>query len=244
MAYVGRNFTCGTNISVHPGVAIGDNVTIGDRVVLRSGVVLGDGVTLGDDVFIHPNVSVLDRCQVGNRVVIQAGSVIGGDGFGYASDGDRHHKIPQTGIVCIDDDVEIGACNAIDRATFGRTWIKRGVKTDNLVHIAHNVEVGEDTLLVAQVGISGSVKIGHHAILAGQAGVAQHLTIGDRAIVGPQAGIGKSIPDGEVISGSPGMPHRIWLKLSVLLPRLPKIKRQLDELEKRFNRLEDLLKGT
>jgi UDP-3-O-[3-hydroxymyristoyl] glucosamine N-acyltransferase len=176
--------------------------------------------------------------------VIHAGSVIGSDGFGFASDGDRYHKIPQTGIVRIDDDVEIGACNTIDRATFGKTWIKRGVKTDNLVHIAHNVEVGEDTVLVAQVGISGSVTIGNHAILAGQAGVAQHLTIGNRATVGGQAGIIKSIPDGEVISGSPGMPHRVWLRVSNILPKLPDLTRHLKNMENRIRELEDRLKGT
>ena len=121
-----------------------------------------------------------------------------------------------------------------------KTWIKRGVKTDNLVHIAHNVEVGENTVLVAQVGVSGSVTIGHHAIIAGQAGIAQHLTIGNRATVGPQAGIGKSIPDGEIVSGSPGMPHRVWLRLTGLLPRLPKMKSQLGDIEKRLRRLEGL----
>jgi UDP-3-O-[3-hydroxymyristoyl] glucosamine N-acyltransferase len=244
MARVGKNFKCGKDVSVYAGVVIGNDVTVGERAVLHPGVVVGDGVSIGDDVVLYPNVSILKHCRIGNRVVIHAGSVIGSDGFGFASDGDRYYKIPQTGIVRIDDDVEIGACNTIDRATFGKTWIKRGVKTDNLVHIAHNVEVGEDTVLVAQVGISGSVTIGSHAILAGQAGVAQHLTIGNRATVGPQAGIGKSIPEGEVISGSPGMPHRVWLRVSGILPKLPDLTRQLKSMEKRVRELEDRLKGT
>jgi UDP-3-O-[3-hydroxymyristoyl] glucosamine N-acyltransferase len=170
--------------------------------------------------------------------VVHAGSVIGSDGFGFANDGNHYHKIPQIGIVRIDDDVEIGACNAIDRGTFGETWIKKGVKTDNLVHIAHNVTVGEDTVLVAQVGIAGSVKIGHHCILAGQAGVGQHLSIGDRAIVGPQAGVTKSVPAGQIVSGTPSIPHRLWLKVSNIISTLPDMKKRLRRLEKRTERLE------
>lgn len=238
LAHVGENFKCGKEISVYPGVFVGDDVTLGDRVTLCPGVVVGNGVAIGDDVFVHPNASILERCQIGSRVVIHAGSVIGSDGFGFASDGDRYHKIPQTGIVRIDDDVEIGACNTIDRATFGSTWIKRGVKTDNLVHIAHNVVVGEDTVLVAQVGISGSVTIGNHAILAGQAGVAEHVTIGNRVTVVGQSGVGKSVPDGQIVSGSPAVPHRLWLKVSSIIPKLPEMKKRIRELEKRIQRLE------
>ncbi len=237
-AWVGENFRCGKAISVYPGVFIGDDVTLGDRVTLHPGVVVGNGVEMADDVTVHPNVSILERCRIGSRVLIHAGSVIGSDGFGFASDGDQYHKIPQVGIVQIDDDVEIGACNTIDRATFGQTWIKRGVKTDNLVHIAHNVVVGEDTVLVAQVGISGSVTIGNHAILAGQAGIAGHVAIGNRVTVGPQSGVAKSIPDGQVISGSPGMPHRLWLKTSHIIPRLPDMKKKLNDLERRIEKLE------
>jgi UDP-3-O-[3-hydroxymyristoyl] glucosamine N-acyltransferase len=237
-AWVGDNFRCGKAISVYPGVFIGDDVTLGDRVALHPGVVVGNGVEMGDDVTVHPNASVLERCRIGSRVLIHAGSVIGSDGFGFASDGNQYHKIPQVGIVQIDDDVEIGACNTIDRATFGRTWIKRGVKTDNLVHIAHNVVVGEDTVLVAQVGISGSVTIGNRAILAGQAGVAQHVTIGDRVTVGGQSGIAKSIPEGRIVSGTPAMPHRLWLKASNIIPKLPDMKKKLNQLERRIERLE------
>jgi UDP-3-O-[3-hydroxymyristoyl] glucosamine N-acyltransferase len=193
---------------------------------------------IGDDVVLYPNVSILERCEIGSRVIIHAGSVIGSDGFGFALHEGGYSKIPQTGIVRIDDDVEIGACNTIDRATFGRTWIKRGVKTDNLVHIAHNVVVGEDTVLVAQVGISGSVKIGNRAILAGQAGVAQHVSIGDRAIIGPQSGVAKSVAEDQVVSGSPEMPHRLWLKVSNLIPKLPEMRKKIGELEKRIERLE------
>jgi len=241
-ATVGRDFRCGKDISAYPGVFIGDNVTVGDRVTLDPGVMVGHGVKMGDDVVVRPNASILDRCQIGNRVLIHAGSVIGSDGFGFASDGEKYYKIPQIGIVRIDDDVEIGACNTIDRATFGQTWVKRGVKTDNLVHIAHNVVVGEDTVLVAQVGISGSVTIGSHVILAGQAGVAQHVTIGSRVTVGGQSGIGKSIPDGQTVSGTPGMPHRLWLRASSIIPKLPDMRRKMTELDRRIEKLEKALK--
>ncbi|MBW1675342.1 MAG: UDP-3-O-(3-hydroxymyristoyl)glucosamine N-acyltransferase [Deltaproteobacteria bacterium] len=237
-AHVGKDFKCGIDVSVYPCVFIGDYVTLGDRVTLYPGVVVANGVAIGDDVVVYPNVSILERCEIGSRVMIHAGSVIGSDGFGFASDGDRYYRIPQVGTVRIDDDVEIGACNAIDRATFGRTWIKRGVKTDNLVHIAHNVVVGEDTVLVAQVGISGSVMIGNHAILAGQAGVAEHVTIGNGVTIGPQAGIAKSIQDGQIVSGFPGMPHRLWLKASSIIPKLPDMKKKLRELEKRIEKME------
>jgi UDP-3-O-[3-hydroxymyristoyl] glucosamine N-acyltransferase len=241
-ASVGRNLRFGKDISVYPGVYIGDDVTVGDRVTLDPGVVVGNGVKMGDDVTVRPNVSILDRCEIGNRVLIHAGSVIGDDGFGFASDGQKYYKIPQMGIVRIDDDAEIGACNTIDRATFGQTWIKRGVKTDNLVHIAHNVVVGEDTVLVAQVGISGSVTIGNHAILAGQAGVAQHVAIGNRVTIGAQSGIAKSIPDGQTVSGSPSMPHRLWLKTSHMISKLPDMRKTLTELERRIESLERALK--
>ncbi len=236
--YIGKNFVYGKDLSLGPFVVIQDNVTVGDRVTLHPHVVIGDNVTIGDDVEIYPNVAVLNRCQIGSRVTIHAGTVIGSDGFGFAPDGEIYHKIPHTGFVQIDDDVEIGAGNTIDRATFGRTWIQKGVKTDNLVHIAHNVVIGEHTVLVAQVGISGSVSIGKHAILAGQAGITGHLEIGDNAIVGPQAGVTKSIPSGEVVSGSPEMPHKIWLRIQRIIPRLPELKKKIEELEKRLEKIE------
>jgi UDP-3-O-[3-hydroxymyristoyl] glucosamine N-acyltransferase len=173
-------------------------------------------------------------------VIIHAGTVIGSDGFGFAPDGKCYHKIPHTGMVQIDDDVEIGANNTIDRGTFGKTYIGRGVKTDNLVHIAHNVSVGENTGLVAQVGVAGSVTIGKNATLAGQAGIAGHLTIGDGAIVGPQTGVGKPVPDGQIVSsGIPEMPHRMWLRVQRMIPKLPELGKRLGRLEKKFKRLEE-----
>ena len=238
-AVIGPEFTHGQGLAVGPTVVIGRHVSVGDRVWLHPGVVIGDKVVMGDDVVIHPNVTIQERCIIGNRVSIHAGTVIGSDGFGFAPDGHCYHKIPHTGIVQIDDDVEIGANNAIDRGTFGKTHIGRGVKTDNLVHIAHNVSVGANTVLVAQVGISGSVTIGKNAILAGQAGVAGHLTIGDGATVGPQTGVGRPVPDGQIVSsGIPEMPHRMWLRVQRLIPKLPEFSKRLSGLEKRFKRLE------
>ncbi len=237
-ASIGNNFVYGKDIAIGHFSVIGNNVTLGDRVILHPNVVIGDKVEIGNDVEIYPHVTVLERCRIGNRVTIQAGSVIGSDGFGFASDGKKYYKIPQTGIVQIDDDVEIGAGNTIDRATFGKTRICQGVKTDNLVHIAHNVTIGENTVIVAQVGISGSTTIGRHAIIAGQAGISEHLIIGDNVTIGPRAGISKSIPNGEVVSGAPEMPHRLWLKVQRIIPRLPELKKKISEIEKKLMKIE------
>lgn len=238
MARIGRNFSAGRDAHIAPCVVIEDNTRIGDRAVIRPHVYIGEGTVIGDDADIYPNVSIMNGCVIGNRVVIHSGTVIGSDGYGFTPDGRRHYKIPQKGIVQIDDDVEIGANNAIDRATFGKTWIKQGVKTDNLVHIAHNVVVDENTLIVAQVGIAGSTTIGKNVILAGQAGITGHLSIGDRAVVGPQAGIIRSVPAGEVVSGTPQMPHKTWLRIHQILLRLPELKNKITEIEKRLETLE------
>ncbi len=238
-AYIGKNFACGREASIDPFAVIGNNVTVGHRIALSPNVFVGDNVVMGNDVKIHPNVTILERCTIGNRVIIHAGTVIGSDGFGFVPDGKKYYKIPHTGIVRIDDDVEIGAGNTIDRATFGKTWIKRGVKTDNLVHIAHNVTVGENSVLVAQVGISGSVTIGKNAILAGQAGVAGHLTIGDNVTIGAQAGVAKSLSGDKIMSGSPAITHRLWLRVQRILPRLPELKKKLEDIEKRLKKIEE-----
>ena len=239
-SYIGENFLYGREASIAPFAVIGNNVTVGHCVILHPNVVIGDNVVIGNDVMIYPNVTVLDRCTIGNRVIIHAGTVIGSDGFGFAPDGKKYYKVPHTGIVRIDDDVEIGAGNTIDRATFGKTWIKSGVKTDNLVHIAHNVTVGENSVLVAQVAIGGSVSIGKNAILAGQAAIADHLILGDDVTVVGQSGVAKSVPSGETVSGSPAIPHRLWLRVQKILPRLPELKKKLEDIEKRLKRIERL----
>ena len=236
-AHIGRNVSLGEDVTVGPAAVLQNNVTIGSRVTIHPQVVIGDGVHIGDDVEIYPQVTVLDRCVIGSRVIIHAGTVIGSDGFGFVRDGEKHYKIPQLGIVQIDDDVEIGACCTIDRAMFGKTWIGQGVKTDNHVHIAHNVTVGENTLIVGQVGIAGSAKIGKNVILAGQAGIAGHITIGDGVTVGPQAGVTRPVANGEVVSGTPEMPHRLWLRVSQMIPKLPELRKKVADLEKRLDAL-------
>jgi UDP-3-O-[3-hydroxymyristoyl] glucosamine N-acyltransferase len=239
-AVIGENCVLGKGISVSACAVLGRNVIVGDRVVLYPHVFLGDETVIGDDSVIYPHVSILERCRIGCRVTIHAGTVIGSDGYGFVQDRGRHVKMPQTGIVQIDDDVEIGANNTIDRATFGRTLIKCGVKTDNQVHIAHNVEVGEHSLLVAQVGISGSTKIGRNVIIAGQAGLAGHLSVGDGAIIGPQAGIGHDVPDKQILSGGiVAMPHRTWLRLQKVLPELPELLQRIRQLEAGLRNLQD-----
>ncbi len=237
-AVVGNGFACGEEIAVGPCAVIQNHVTVGDRVQIHPNAVIGDHVEIGDDVVIHPNVTILDRCKIGNRVIINAGAVIGSEGYGFESDGERYHKIPQLGFVQIDDDVEIGANNTIDRAAFDKTWVRSGVKTDNLVHIAHNVVVGENTVIVAQVGISGSTTLGRNVVLAGQAGIGGHITIGDRAIIGSKAGISQSVPDGAVLSGFPGIPHRLWLRVQRAAGKLPELFKQVGALEKRVTKIE------
>ena len=239
VAAIGEQFQHGKRVALGPLVSIGKRVVLGDDVQLHPGVVIGDDVVIGNDVLIYPNVSVLERCRIGNRVIIHAGTVIGSDGFGYASDGRIHHKIPQTGFVQIDDDVEIGACNTIDRATFGYTHIQKGVKTDNMVHIAHNVTVGEYTIIVAQVVIGGSATIGKRVLIAGGAAISDHVVIGDGAIIGPRAGIAKTVPAGDVMSGAPEMPHRQWLKMSRILPQLPDLKKKVLAIEKQLQQLKE-----
>lgn len=237
-AFIGREFAGGTDFSIAPLVAVGNGVTIGHRCRILSGSVIGDNVEIGDDVIIHPNVTILDRCRIGNRVIIHSGTVIGSDGFGFAPDGEVYHKIQQTGIVQIGDDVEIGANNTIDRATFGKTLIGKGVKTDDLVHIGHNVQVGDNTVIVAQVGIAGSSSIGKNVILAGKAAIAGHLKIGDGATVGPMCGVAKPVPAGAVVMGQMSeMPFKSWLRVQRTLPKLPELKKRLDALEKQFKEL-------
>jgi UDP-3-O-[3-hydroxymyristoyl] glucosamine N-acyltransferase len=237
-AHIGAEVKLGDNVSIQPNVYLGDSAVLGDRVVLYGGVYVGSEVFIGHDSIIYPNVTILDRCIIGNRVIIHSGTVVGSDGFGFARDGSSYFKIPQVGIVQIDDDVEIGANCTIDRATMGKTWIQRGAKIDNLVQIAHNVVVGEDSIIIAQVGISGSTKVGKNVILAGQVGVIGHLEIGDNVQVGAQSGIAKSIPSGQKVAGSPAISHRVWLKNCQILSHLPELRKKIISLEKRLAALE------
>ncbi|MBW2615478.1 MAG: UDP-3-O-(3-hydroxymyristoyl)glucosamine N-acyltransferase [Deltaproteobacteria bacterium] len=232
----------GNNVSVYPYVYIGEDAVIGDDVVLFAGVFIGDRVKIGNRTVVYPNVSVFEDCVIGNNVIIHAGTVIGSDGFGFVQDGTTSVKIPQIGIVQIDDNVEIGANNCIDRAALGKTWIGKGVKTDNLVQVAHNVVIGEDTIVVAQAAIAGSVRIGRQVIIGGQVAISDHVEIGDRVMIGSKSGIAKSVSSGEVVSGTPSMPHRLWLKTSGLIKRLPLFNERLKHLEKKVEELEKRLK--
>lgn len=241
-AIVHKSAKIGKNPSVYPLVFLGKDVVIGDNCILHPGVFVGDRVKIGDNTLISPNVTIMHDCNIGNNVIIHGGTVIGSDGFGYIRDGEKNIKIPQTGTVQIDDHVEIGASNTIDRATFGRTWIQAGVKTDDQVHIAHNVVVEEDTIIVAQAAIGGSAHVGKGVVIGGQVAVADHVHIGERAMIGSQSGVAKSVKTGDVVSGTPTMPHRIWLKTSSLIPRLPHFNDRLRKLEKRLEALEKKLK--
>lgn len=237
-AWVSPTAKLGEGVSVYPFVYIGDHAEIGNRVILFPGVFVGDNAVLGDDTLIHSNVSIYEGCRIGKRVILHSGVVIGSDGFGFARDGKRSVKIPQVGIVEIGDDVEIGANTTVDRAAMGKTVIKRGVKIDNLVQVAHSVTIGEDSIIVAQVGIAGSTKIGSNVILAGQVGVADHREIGDNVMVGPQSGVGKDIPPNQVVMGSPPMPHKDYLKAVTTFPKLPQMWRRIGQLEARLTDLE------
>ena len=237
-AFVSESAVLGTDVSVYPLAYVGGNAVIGDHAVLFPGVFVGERARIGNHTVLFPNVTILNDCVIGNEVIIHAGSVVGSDGFGFVRDGSANVKIPQMGIVQIDDHVEIGANNCIDRAAVGKTWIKRGVKTDNLVQIAHNVVIGEDTVLVAQAAIGGSVSIGDQVVIGGQAAIRDHLRVGDRAMIGSQSGVAKNLGPGEIVSGSPAIPHRLWLKTSALIPQLPDWVARLRRLEKRLADLE------
>ncbi len=240
-ARIGENVILGSEVTVYPFVYIGEGSVIGDGATLYPHCFIGKGVTVGEGCLLHPNVTVRDGCILGRRVIVHAGTVIGSDGFGFAKDGAQYYKIPQLGIVQIDDDVEIGACNTIDRAAMNRTWIKRGTKTDNLVHIAHNVTVGEDSVLVAQVGISGSTVLGDRVTMAGQSATVGHISIGDDVIIGARGAASSDIPAGQVVSGAPHMPHKQWLKSIRVFQKLPEMRKTINELGRKVEQLESEL---
>jgi UDP-3-O-[3-hydroxymyristoyl] glucosamine N-acyltransferase len=240
-AWVSPTAKLGKDLTLYPFVYIGDRCSIGDRVTLYPGVYVGEDSSIGEDSILYPNVSVYSRTLIGSRVILHSGVVVGSDGFGYEKEGRKNVKIPQVGRVEIEDDVEIGANTTIDRATFSKTVIRKGVKIDNLVQVAHNVTIGEDSIIVAQVGISGSTKIGSNVTLAGQVGVVPQVEIGDNVMVGAQAGVTHDLPANQGYLGSPALPHREFLRAITTFPKLPEMKKTLLDLEKRIEKMEEAL---
>jgi UDP-3-O-[3-hydroxymyristoyl] glucosamine N-acyltransferase len=238
-AFVHRGAKLGRSVSVAAGATVCAGASVGARTVLFPGAFVGEGAEVGEDCVLAPNAAVLARCRVGNRCVLYAGAVVGSDGFGYVWDGERHRKIPQIGIARLEDDVEVGANSTIDRATLGETVVRRGTKIDNLVMIAHNVEVGEHAIVCAQVGVAGSTRIGRGVTLAGQAGIGDHAEVGDGATVTGRAAVVTHghVPPGAVVSGFPAAPHREFLRSASALQRLPDLARRFEALEKRVDAL-------
>jgi len=227
-AVINRSAKIGRDAHIGPYVVVDEKVEIGDHAVLLAHVVIYRGVKIGSNFFAHSNVVVRENCRIGNHVLLQNGVVIGSDGFGFAKTKDeRWHKIPQPAPVVLEDDVEVQANSCIDRASVGETRIRRGVKVDNLVQVGHGSQVGEDALLCSQVGLAGSTEIGNRVILTGQVGVVGHCKIGDGAIVTPQSGVANDVPAGALVSGAPAVDHKLWLKYSAILPKLPEMARAL-----------------
>ena len=232
-----RDCILGRDVSVGPFVSAGPGCRIGDRAALLAGVTLGPGVSIGEDAVLHPCVTVYDGCVIGARSVLHAGTVVGSDGFGYAQEGGKHVKIPQLGNVVIEEDVEIGANVTVDRATFGSTRIRKGTKIDNLVQVGHNCDVGEDSILVAQVGLSGSVRLGRGVVFAGQSGVVGHVSIGDGSRIGAKSAVTGDLPPDSFVIGYPARDHREWKRAQAVLARLPEMRRRLSRIEKRLESL-------
>ena len=241
-AIIGKGARLGTNVAVGPYAIIEDNVIVENDTIIYGGCYIGHHAKVGKNCIIYPNASIRERVEIGNRVIIHSGAVIGSDGFGFATVKGVQEKIPQIGIVMIEDDVEIGANVTIDRARFDKTCIGRGTKIDNLVQIAHNVVIGENCIIVAQAGISGSTTLGKRVILAGQAGVVGHITIGDGAIVAAQAGVTKSVPANLKVSGYPAKAHETAKRVNACVQRLPQLNKKIKKLEERIAQLEELLK--
>ncbi len=219
---------------IGPHCTIGERVKIGANVILQSGNFVGDDSVLGDETNLFPNVTLYSRTQIGQRVRIHGGTVIGSDGFGYVFDAGAHRKVPQVGNVVIGDDVEIGSNCSVDCGALGSTVIGRGTKIDNLVHIAHNVEVGDHSIICGQVGIAGSAKLGSYCVLAGQVGIAGHLKIGNKVTVGSKSGVMHNIPDGEMWLGMPALPDKQAKRIMIAMQRLPDLFKKIAEWEKKL----------
>lgn len=238
MAHIHPEAEIGKDASIAPFAVVGAGARIGARTVLHPGVVVGDGVSLGEDCLVYPNVVLYHGVRIGARAILHAGCVIGSDGFGFAPTREGYRKIPQVGTVEIGDDVEIGANTTVDRAALGVTRILKGTKLDNLVQVGHNVVIGSDTVIAAQVGIAGSCRVGNRVMIGGQAGLAGHLEVEDGVMLGAKCGVPDNVraSEGKVWSGIPVMPHSTWLRMAMLLPKLPDLFRRVKRLEEGKNR--------
>ena len=242
LAFIDPTATVGKDCYIGPFVAIGPGAVIGDEVVLHPHVTIGEKATVGNHTEIYPNAVVYHDCHVGNNCILHAGCVIGADGFGFAPTAEGYEKIPQIGIVTIEDNVEIGANTCIDRSTMGSTYVRKGVKLDNLVQIAHNVEVGENTVISSQTGVAGSTKVGQWCMFGGQVGVAGHATIADRTQAGAQSGIPNSVKKpGTTIMGYPAIEYRNFWKSSAVFKTLPELDKQIFQMQKELDELKKRL---
>lgn len=237
-AVLGEGVTYGENISIGAQAVLGNNVRLGNDVTIHPLCYVGDDVEIGDGSVLYPNVTVLRGTHLGSRVVLHSGAVLGADGFGFLMVGGRHEKVPQIGTVIVEDDVEIGANSTIDRAKTGATRIGEGTKIDNLVHIAHNCQIGKHCLIVAQVGIAGSTTVGDYSVFAGQSGAADHAKIGARSVIAGRGGVIGEIPEGSFVSGFPARPHKEVLRAQAAQNKLPDLLKKMRALEKRLESLE------
>ena len=240
-AIVEKEARLGRDVSLGAYSVVCEGAKIGDGSVVYSGSFVGPKSEMGGSCVIYPGVVIRDRIKIGNRVIIHSGSVIGTDGFGYRQVGDKHMKIPQVGTVVIEDDVEIGSCVTVDRATLGETRIGSGTKIDNLVQIAHNVKIGPNCIIVAQTGISGSSTLGRNVMLGGQVGLTDHISLGDKVMVGAKGGVSKSFPAGSIVIGIPARPYEEARKIVAATGRLPHLIKRIGELEKKIEELEKKL---
>lgn len=244
-AHVGSGCEISQEVAIGPLVCIGDRVRIGSQVTIGPGTVIGDDSVIGDGTVLHANVTVYARTVIGSRVIIHSGAVLGADGFGYATDRTGAHlKKPQVGFVQIDDEVEIGANTCVDRGAFGPTRVRRGAKIDNLVMVAHNVDIGEDSILVAHVGIAGSTTLGRNVVLGGMAAIKGHLQIGDRVMVAAMSGVHNNLPAGSVVGGAPAFDIKKWGRATAAYARLPEMVRELRQLRQEVVRLRRAVPGT
>ena len=241
MASVAASATIGEDVYIGPFVYIGEKATVGNNTIIEANTSIGDGATVGNDCIIYSNVTIYHGCKVGNRCILHAGSVVGSDGFGFAPGANGYDKIPQIGIAILEDDVEIGANTCIDRATMGATTIKRGVKLDNMVQVAHNVVIDEHTVMAAQSGVAGSTKVGSWCMIGGQAGISGHIKLGNQVKVGGHSGVTNNVQDGKSMMGYPAFEHTQFARASVIFKKLPEMYREMDALRKEIESLKQQL---